>query len=107
MAESKLDGPVENCRPAVGLGAPAPAGAHQEQPGGAVPKLVSFIDPAKHIGGVLVRQMARETCLVLLREQARSLMRVMGLGYDDMALVLRTACVEFTQLHGQSVPLPE
>lgn len=91
MERSKLTDPVEVCRPSIGTGAPAAAG-----------KLVHRIDPAEHIGAPLVRQMARETALVLIREQARTLCRVMGMGYDEAALVLRLLCVEFTNLHHNS-----
>jgi len=100
MAErSKLNGPVEKCRPTMGVGVPgSPAGGAQVH-GEETPAVKTFIDPAKYIGGAMVRQLARETALVLIREQCRTLARVMGLAWDEVALVLKLACVEFTDLH--------
>ena len=96
---SRLDGPVETVRPSVGAGSGTKLGGGA-QVGGA--QVVKPIDPAKHIGAELVRVTAREVALTLLRDHARSLCRVMGLAYDEMALVLKTACVEFGELHAHA-----
>lgn len=99
---SKLNGPVETCRPKIGTGVPPEQPAEQPPPAAKLGGIMHSIDPAKMIGGSLVRQMARETCLVLIREHARALLKVMGIGYDDMALVLRLLTIEFTELHANT-----
>lgn len=101
MAErSKLTDPPETCRPSIGVGAPGtgnPGGARVAE--NVANGLKSFIDPAKYIGAELVRATAREVALVMVRENARTLCKVMGLHYDEIALVLKLACVEFTDMH--------
>lgn len=102
---SKITDPPETCRPSVGVGAPVPLAGDGRQPADAPAKLFGRIDPAKYIGAQIVRQMAKETSLVLLRDAAKSLARVMGLEWDELAHVLRALTIEFTDNHNQTAQL--
>lgn len=95
---SKADGPPETVRPSVGIGSVG-GGARVALPPG-VAKLVTRIDPAKYVGNAITQALARETVTVLLNEHVRSLMKVMGLDYHDMAAVTKELAVRWNHAAG-------
>jgi len=90
---SKIDGPVNRCRPAVGIGT-------GEQPAdlGGLKILGPGMDPAKRVADAAVRRLALDVAGDLLMSTADSIARITGLSREDMALLLTGVRDQFCEV---------